>query len=502
MADYLFRRNGRYSYRRRYPTEVAAFLGRAEFVKALGTADPVLAKRLSPKVSVEFDNACAEALLSLAKSSAEPQTSSINETPSPTNAELAKRVLDSLPGVIAKITESTVAEQARNPNWLATVEWQKRALKEHIAGQMPMEIAMHPLEARTALKALEAAARGEPLSMHAASINSPRVAVGTSIAPPEKASPIVNREQLNAALSEYSYGKSHRRKALAQRHAFKVLTLPCSQEVAVDSISKWCNDELTKEKKPSSVWTEASAVIALLKHVPGWHGFEVPKVGALKRLKGAGKARQDARAPMSVPLLHGALRNLPQHLPRGGGYWHATLLLCALYGLRPGELLQSGPEALQQRTDVFDEKRLVFKVGLNGAKNVSSKRDLPVSDELRPLFELALSMGSCNSETARTRVDRLNRLVKKAHGSSETGLTLYTVRHLFADVARACNYRDDQIGPIMGHASKAEITRVYGGKAPLDFNAELLSAVQLRLFPNGLSEFWPNGLDGCPANRT
>lgn len=197
---------------------------------------------------------------------------------------------------------------------------------------------------------------------------------------------------------------------------------------------------------------------------------------------------------MSVSHLHKVLHALPQHLPRGGSYWHAALLLCALYGLRPGELLQAGPEALQHRTDVFDEERLVFKVGLNAAKNASSKRELPVSDELRPVFELALSMGSCPSETARTRVDRLNRLVKKALGPTDTILTLYSIRHLFADVARACNYRDDQIGPLMGHASKAEITSVYGGKAPLDFNAELLKAVQLKLFPHGLDEFLSKGI--------
>lgn len=491
MANYLFRRNGRYSYRRRFPTEVAAFLGRTEFVRALGTSDPVTAGRLSRKVSVEFDKTCAEALLSLARTSPEPSPPEHDEIPQLTNAELAKRVLDGLPGIIAKITENTLAEQARNPSWLATADWQRRALKEHIAGRMPREIAMHPLEARTALDALEAAVRGEPLSTHVKSASMPSSASGTPSASTEKHVPVLSREQLNAALVEYSHDKSHRRKALAHRHAIRVLQLPCTQEKAVALISTWCNDELTKDKRPSSVWTEASAVISLLKHVPGWHGFEVPKVGTLKKLKGAGRARQDARAPMSVSQLHKALRELPQHLPRGGEYWHAALLLCALYGLRPGEVLQAGPEALQHRTDVFDNERLVFKVGLNGAKNVSSKRDLPVSNELRPLFEIALSMGSCPSETGRTRVDRLNRLLRKAHGLDYTGPSLYGVRHLFADIARACGYSDEQIGPIMGHASKADMTRVYGGREPLDFNAELLSAIQLKLFPSGLAEFWP-----------
>jgi hypothetical protein len=42
MADYLIRRDGRYSYRRRYPREVAEALKRSEFVKALGTESPRL----------------------------------------------------------------------------------------------------------------------------------------------------------------------------------------------------------------------------------------------------------------------------------------------------------------------------------------------------------------------------------------------------------------------------------------------------------------------------
>lgn len=62
MANYLIRRNGRYIYRCRYPTEVAEVLKRAEFVKALGTADPKEAARLARAVSFQFDNECEKAL--------------------------------------------------------------------------------------------------------------------------------------------------------------------------------------------------------------------------------------------------------------------------------------------------------------------------------------------------------------------------------------------------------------------------------------------------------
>lgn len=193
MANYLFRRNGRYSYRRRFPTEVATLLGRTEFVRALGTADPAMAARLSRQVSVEFDRICSEALLNLDKSSAEPLLDERTETPQPTNAEVARRVLDGLPGIVAKITENTLAEQARNPNWLATVEWQRRALKVHIAARMPREIAMHPLEARAALDVLDAAARGEPQGMHILTPTKPSIAAEIALGPSDKPTLVLDR---------------------------------------------------------------------------------------------------------------------------------------------------------------------------------------------------------------------------------------------------------------------------------------------------------------------
>jgi len=491
MSDYLIRRGGRYSFRRRYPIDVAAILGKVEFVKALGTADRREAEKLARLVNVKFDNSCEEVLRSLAKTPAEPSGAADDSTSHQSDEEVTKTVLERLPSIIRTMTESVIAEQSRNrAGWADVISWQKRALKAQVAGQMPASIARHPLEARAALEALEAAARGEPMSV-ASNLPSPPLVAGTPPIRPVEKDSLLDRERLNAAFEDYSFGKSPRRVALALRQANKVLHLPCSREEAVAAISKRCTDELSKDKKRASIWTEASAVIAVLKHVPGWHNFEVPKVGALKQLKGAGRASQDARSPMPVSVLHTVLENLPKNLPRGGGYWHATLLLCALYGLRPSELLRSGLEALQIYKDVFDVERLTFKVGLNGAKNNASKRYLPVTEELRPLFELALSMGSCSPETARTRVERLNGLVKKSQSPSDTLHTLYTVRHLFADVARSCNYSEEQFGPLLGHTSKADMTRAYGGPPPLDFNAELLSAVQRKLFPVGLADFWP-----------
>jgi integrase len=491
MANYLIRRTGRYSYRRRYPTEVAALLGRSEFVQALGTADPKEAARLARIVAVAFDKACDDAVQEATQKISEAASTVRQETGEPTDRDVAKSVLDSLPGIIRTVTESVIAEQARNAKgWKDEVAWRRRAALAHIAGQMPAGIQMHPFAARAMLNALDAAESGSPLIVD----NPVPMQEPTKVATPvftEQENKLVTAEAINLALKSYAGEKSGRRTQVARRCAERTLNLPCTQQEAIKSITQWCTTELAREKKPASVWTEASAVISLLKFVPGWHSFSVPKVGDLRSLRGAGRSRKDSKAPMPVALLHTVLLRLPEHLPRNGNYWHATLLLCALYGFRPGELLQSGEESLQNRTDLFGNEQMVFKVGLNGAKNESSKRDLPVPDELVPLFKLALSQGACIPETTRTRVERLNKLVKKACGNEGLGLTLYSIRHTFADVARACKYSDAQFGPIMGHKSSSGITASYGGSESLDHIEELLTAVKVKLFPEGLSPYSP-----------
>lgn len=61
MPTGLIRRGGRYSVRRRIPTDLVDWFNRREIVRALGTADPKEARRLLPlswsALDVEFDNA-------------------------------------------------------------------------------------------------------------------------------------------------------------------------------------------------------------------------------------------------------------------------------------------------------------------------------------------------------------------------------------------------------------------------------------------------------------
>lgn len=111
MADYLIRRGARYSFRRRYANDVATVLGKVEFVQALGTADRREAGKLARQVSVNFDNIYEEALLGLARSTAQPSDIMDERKVSRTDENLAKSVLDRLPGIIRMGTESVIAEQ-------------------------------------------------------------------------------------------------------------------------------------------------------------------------------------------------------------------------------------------------------------------------------------------------------------------------------------------------------------------------------------------------------
>lgn len=55
MCDYLQRRQSRYYFRRRIPCDLVPVLGRQVYQKALGTADPALARVLCRELAVETD---------------------------------------------------------------------------------------------------------------------------------------------------------------------------------------------------------------------------------------------------------------------------------------------------------------------------------------------------------------------------------------------------------------------------------------------------------------
>lgn len=486
MSEFVSRRNGRYSYRRRYPKDIAESVGKIEFTKALGTSDPKEAARLARLVSVEFDRICKAARTQITSQVEEPSPSA---PPAKTDAELAASLVDSIPQIMLTITQSVLANQVKNPDGAqADIAWRRKAAADHLEGRVPWGYAIPPLHVHAMLKALDLIDAGTPFGMPATTSSTAPTNNQNQIE--TQAPETLTEQSLGVAIQEYSPGKSHRRVELAKRCIRKCIQLPCSPAEAQASIAKWCASELGK-KSESSVATELTAVISLLKLVPGWHDFSVPKNQGLRQLRGANRPKKSARSPVPVPLLQKAIKELPPHLPRGGDHWHAALILCSIYGFRPGELLQSGKESLINRTDTMGKTELVFRVGIDGAKNEASKRDVPVPVELEPLFRLATRQGSSRPETTRTRVERLNRLFSNALGQQRENITLYSIRHTFADVARNCGYTETEFGPIMGHQQNRSITSIYGGNQALDKQREILSKVQAKIFPEGLKHYIP-----------
>ncbi|WP_338156141.1 DUF6538 domain-containing protein [Pseudomonas syringae group genomosp. 7] len=122
--SYLSRRDGRYHYRRRFPADVALIVGRAEFRKALGTADRAEALRLARQVSVEFDKICAQAV--------QGHCGDVRPIGDELPGVDANAVLSGLQAVVERVTLAAV--QAMHPrgqrlakSWQAELEWQERA---------------------------------------------------------------------------------------------------------------------------------------------------------------------------------------------------------------------------------------------------------------------------------------------------------------------------------------------------------------------------------------
>ena len=129
--SYLTRRDGRYSYRRRFPADVAEVVGRVEYRKALGTADRSEALKLAHIVSVEFDRICDEALAAPSEITEPGEVVAAK-----TQAQTASEVLDNLNAVIRGFTVN-VTERMQSSGWQSELGW-RRANLEALANGTPV----------------------------------------------------------------------------------------------------------------------------------------------------------------------------------------------------------------------------------------------------------------------------------------------------------------------------------------------------------------------------
>ena len=479
--SYLSRRDGRYHYRRRFPADVAELVGRAEFRKALGTADRTEALRLARQVSVEFDRICSDALAP-ATGSAQGQAEAISTVD-------AQAVLRGLRDVVDRVT--TAAVEAMHPrgrrvakDWRTEFDWQERALLAIIDGTHPGAAETHALEAMTALKALRALRDGSPLAV------APDAHAPVEAMMPQESAASSNPDNRTAAefteaLDGYCERVSSGRVAIMRKLCKDVLRWPSTQAEQVERIMRYAEGKLAGGGKASSVHTQAAGLITILREVPGWSGVSLPKTGAVARAVRAGGAlSKEARDPMPLDVVKVVQASLEA---RGDDVDATAAKLLVRYGLRPIELLQEGRAALTERVDILGKRELVFRAGLSGAKNAASRRDLPVHADDVKAFELVLSgIGIEDSATkaererrGRQRVSRLSRAVSIGLRGQPERLSLYSFRHTCADLLRAVGASGEEVGGVLGHtAGGSKATSIYGGTAPLDRPRALLAAVR------------------------
>ena len=469
--SYLTRRDGRYSYRRRFPADVAEVVGRVEYRKALGTADRSEALKLAHIVSVEFDRICDEAL-AVPDPAPHTETSTVK-----TQAQAAAEVLNNLNAVVRGFTLN-ITERMQSSGWQAELGWRRANLDALANGTVLPGLDVHPVEARAMLRALDDTLAGNPPRFDTPAPGG--AAAPTSAAP---SSHTVTAAAFQTVLDEYCEGVSKGRADKVKSLSRKVLTWPSTQDKQIQSLMQFCTEKLADGGKPSSVHSDAYCLLSVLRRVPGWAGMALPKAGAVAKAvrSGAGMSK-DQRLP--IPLaqmleIHAKIKTTaPAHYP--------AVVLLARYALRPSELLQEGPRALGHRSDVMGNSQLVFKAAMSGGKNAASRRDLPVHAEDEPLFHAVLSglglpSGASSAELdkrARQRVRSLSRVFSLALGEAP-GMSLYSQRHTCADLLREVGATTDEVGGILGHTpAGAKATSIYGGSQPLTRPRELLEKVR------------------------
>jgi integrase len=473
--SYLYRREGRYIYRRRFPKDVADVVGRIEFRQALGTTDRQEALRLARQVSVEFDRLCSQAMEGLQGVSG----STIQLEAVPSQLVTPEAILDRLQGFVGQVVRGAVAAldpaHRITPTWAKEMEWRKEALRGIAAGDHPAAVQYNPLEARAALRAIEALERGEVPIMEQGQID----ALGAQpevLGKPQSSR--VTAKQFAKALDVYCSRVSAGRGAIMRKLTSQVLLWPSTQAEQVGRILAFAKTKLEAGNKVSSVHTQAAGMITVLREIPGWEDVKLPRNDPTARtVRAGGQLQADARDAMPTALVRKVLSGLDA---RGDNVDAAAARLLVRYGLRPIELLQEGLDALGEREDVMGGKELVFYAGKSGAKNNASRRCLPVHADDIALFRLVLAArGEASEVRVRARIKRLSSACTRLLRGESGKLSLYSLRHTCADLLRAAGATPDEVGGVLGHTSSgSKATAVYGGKAPLGRPRELLSTVR------------------------
>ena len=429
--SYLARRDGRYSYRRRFPADVAALIGRPEYRKALGTADRSEALRLSHAVSVEFDRICDAAVAECAApvpQSAEPETVQAQ-------AQTAAEVLNNLNAMVRGFTLN-ITERMQSSGWQSELEWRRASLQAHASGTVLPGLDIHPVTARALLRALDDTLAGNPPQFD---VPAPGGAAPTA----PVSSDTVTEAVFQSVLDDYYEGVGPSRVSKIKSLTRRVLAWPSTQAEQLERVMQYCAERLEAGGKATSVHGDAAGLITVLRRVPGWQSIALPRTGATARAVRSGGG-MNVNQRDSIPLER--MLNLHTEMKRQVPVHHSTVVLLARYGLRPGELLQEGPEALGYRVDILGNRELVFKAALSGGKNAAARRDIPVHADDAGMFREVLAGLEIAADATpvqrdrriRQRVRNVSRVFNRLLGEGD-GLSLAVRRQRRPGPARAAH---------------------------------------------------------------
>ncbi|MDF3867838.1 hypothetical protein P3W53_25460 [Pseudomonas denitrificans (nom. rej.)] len=472
MSTYITRKDSRYLYRRRFPKDVAKLLGRTELKRALGTADRAEALRMARALSVEFDRICHAALNPPPAAAAEPSLKSADD------------ILMEMQAAVRMIQRDAL-ERMQSPGWQKEFEWRKIGLAGHVAGKMPQGVQIHPAVAGAALRALEAVERGEIPDIHpervpereGATERSGRQRVLLSTGEGR-----ATRQEASEALEQYCSGVSLERGRKARSVLSAALEFPASPVEVQQQLEAYCVRKEAEGLKPASIRTAVQVIKAVMQELPGFEEVDLPKRSTVRRtLKGAGAMSVLAREPVPPAVLTSVLGVLDSE---GNTDAAAAIRILSRYGLRPTELLRASPDDIRKRTDVLGETCTVFIAGEKLRKTTGSRRALPIHPDDLPLFKLVLAGLGLDADCSARELEargtvRSSDLTKTFQAAAKGKGTLYGLRHLFADVARAVGASDQEVGGLLGHQNRGGgVTAIYGGSQPLTRATEILTKVR------------------------
>ena len=206
-----------------------------------------------------------------------------------------------------------------------------------------------------------------------------------------------------------------------------------------------------------------------------------------RKKKGRVFSPEKLSALLASPLFHGCKSDKVWHLAgdhkiRDHRYWLPHVMMWS--GARPGEIAQLAIDDVKELhgtwvmhiiDDASDDEEVEQRVKTDG-----SRRVLPIHSKLMALgfvdYRRKMKAAghtrlfpeverSANGQIASAFGKKFNDTFLKRLGLKEPRLSLYSLRHGFADAMRRAGYMDEEFGFLMGH-DKASTTGLYGQLPP------------------------------------